>query len=271
MIAAPSPPLHFAQVLLPSNQGSACVPFIFMPHNCVGYACDREVFPLLERHYRWLRGTQAGPSATSFRWRGCTKDHSFASGLDDYPRGVVSACRGRAGSQCALRLGVRGGGKLVAQWWWGRPVHQLCFRRLVVAQAPTDDDEHVDLLSWIALVSREGARTRPVRYRSCRNHVTLWETGLCVFMLQASLCSLLCVGYQAARLLSRLASHVGDSGKAASFASEASTLVAALDRHWSSQYHVFCDIGLAPAPPGIRAVCLIFLRASVCNVHLEYM
>ena len=102
MIAAPSPPLHFAQVLLPSNQGSVCVPFIFMPHNCVGYACDREVFPLLERHYRWLRRTQAGPSATSFRWRGCTKDHSFASGLDDYPRGVVSACRGGGVSPLAL-------------------------------------------------------------------------------------------------------------------------------------------------------------------------
>ena len=59
---------------------------------------------------------------------------------------------------------------------------------LFVVQAPTDNDEHVDLLSWIALVSREGARTRPLRYRSCRKHVTLWETGHCVFTLQASLC-----------------------------------------------------------------------------------
>lgn len=49
----------------------------------------RAAYPLLARHYGWLRRTQAGAEPGSFRWRGASADHNFASGLDDYPRGVV--------------------------------------------------------------------------------------------------------------------------------------------------------------------------------------
>jgi mannosyl-oligosaccharide glucosidase len=49
----------------------------------------RAAFPRLVAHYGWFKATQAGRAAGSFRWRGATRDHSFASGLDDYPRGVV--------------------------------------------------------------------------------------------------------------------------------------------------------------------------------------
>jgi mannosyl-oligosaccharide glucosidase len=56
----------------------------------------KELFPLLDRHYNWFRRTQAGnftaysrPSGASpegYRWKGRTPGHTFASGLDDYPR-----------------------------------------------------------------------------------------------------------------------------------------------------------------------------------------
>jgi mannosyl-oligosaccharide glucosidase len=46
------------------------------------------VVPALARHYAWFQRTQAGSLPLSFRWRGATQDHNFASGLDDYPRGV---------------------------------------------------------------------------------------------------------------------------------------------------------------------------------------
>lgn len=49
----------------------------------------RAAYPLLVRHYAWLRRTQAGAAAGSFRWRGASVDHNFASGLDDYPRGAA--------------------------------------------------------------------------------------------------------------------------------------------------------------------------------------
>lgn len=51
----------------------------------------QHALPLLYSHYQWFKRTQAGPegaAAGSFRWRGATRDHSFASGLDDYPRGL---------------------------------------------------------------------------------------------------------------------------------------------------------------------------------------
>ena len=58
----------------------------------------KELYPLVSRHYRWFRRTQAGnfsslyrrpedviPGA-GFRWRGRTPMHTLTSGLDDYPR-----------------------------------------------------------------------------------------------------------------------------------------------------------------------------------------
>jgi len=53
----------------------------------------RAIYPLLLRHYSWFRRTQSGdlekrPQGVSegYRWRGRTHRHTFASGLDDYPR-----------------------------------------------------------------------------------------------------------------------------------------------------------------------------------------
>ena len=56
----------------------------------------RELYPLLKRHYFWMRGTQWGDIKTydreaystkeGYRWRGRTVEHILPSGLDDYPR-----------------------------------------------------------------------------------------------------------------------------------------------------------------------------------------
>ncbi len=48
-----------------------------------------ESYPKLRAHFAWFKRTQAGERRGSYRWRGATQDHNFASGLDDYPRGVV--------------------------------------------------------------------------------------------------------------------------------------------------------------------------------------
>lgn len=57
-----------------------------------------ELYPLLSRHYQWLRRTQAGNFSNAYprpdgaidgegyRWRGRTPRHCLTSGLDDYPR-----------------------------------------------------------------------------------------------------------------------------------------------------------------------------------------
>lgn len=47
----------------------------------------KKIFPKLKLHYEWFFKTQSGSIKDSFRWRGRTKGHNFASGLDDYPRG----------------------------------------------------------------------------------------------------------------------------------------------------------------------------------------
>ncbi|SCZ88804.1 BZ3500_MvSof-1268-A1-R1_Chr2-1g04647 [Microbotryum saponariae] len=54
------------------------------------------IYPKLRLHYEWFRSTQRGQireydrearsSTEAYRWRGRTKDHVLASGLDDYPR-----------------------------------------------------------------------------------------------------------------------------------------------------------------------------------------
>lgn len=60
-------------------------------------ALVKELYPLLGRHYLWFRRTQAGNFTAyprpqnavvdeGYRWRGRTPSHTFASGLDDYPR-----------------------------------------------------------------------------------------------------------------------------------------------------------------------------------------
>lgn len=58
----------------------------------------KELYPLLTRHYNWIRDTQAGNFTADYprpedavpgegyRWRGMTPQHTLASGLDDYPR-----------------------------------------------------------------------------------------------------------------------------------------------------------------------------------------
>lgn len=58
----------------------------------------KELYPLLSRHYRWFRRTQAGDfgklyprpegavHGEGYRWRGRTPMHTLTSGLDDYPR-----------------------------------------------------------------------------------------------------------------------------------------------------------------------------------------
>ncbi|KAK7746002.1 Processing alpha glucosidase I [Cytospora paraplurivora] len=57
----------------------------------------KQLYPLLDKHYQWLRRTQAGdftayprPEGAApvegYRWRGRTPKHTLASGLDDYPR-----------------------------------------------------------------------------------------------------------------------------------------------------------------------------------------
>ncbi|CCU79720.1 mannosyl-oligosaccharide glucosidase [Blumeria hordei DH14] len=56
----------------------------------------RELYPKLEKHYRWYRETQAGDlksydrtafsSIEAYRWRGRSQKHILTSGLDDYPR-----------------------------------------------------------------------------------------------------------------------------------------------------------------------------------------
>jgi mannosyl-oligosaccharide glucosidase len=44
------------------------------------------VHPSLVRWFDWLRRTQYGIVANSFRWRGRTENHTLSSGLDDFPR-----------------------------------------------------------------------------------------------------------------------------------------------------------------------------------------
>jgi mannosyl-oligosaccharide glucosidase len=51
----------------------------------------KTIYPLLLRHYNWFRRTQFGQVARpgvweGYRWRGRTHQHTFTSGLDDYPR-----------------------------------------------------------------------------------------------------------------------------------------------------------------------------------------
>ncbi|KAH8885013.1 glycoside hydrolase [Thozetella sp. PMI_491] len=63
-----------------------------------GTAMVRNLYRSFKRHYEWFRRTQAGNftgayprpvravSDEGYRWRGRTPQHTFASGLDDYPR-----------------------------------------------------------------------------------------------------------------------------------------------------------------------------------------
>ena len=56
----------------------------------------KELYPKLTRHLAWFRATQAGGRPHTFRWRGSRPGghklvwHHFASGLDDYPRGLAA-------------------------------------------------------------------------------------------------------------------------------------------------------------------------------------
>ncbi|UMM28471.1 hypothetical protein L5515_011298 [Caenorhabditis briggsae] len=77
------------------------------------------LYPRLEKWFTWLRITQAGPSRTTFRWRGRNSTilselnpKTLSSGLDDFPR----------------------------------------------ASHPTDNEYHLDLKCWLALASRVLAR-----------------------------------------------------------------------------------------------------------------
>ncbi|QSL65479.1 hypothetical protein MERGE_002791 [Pneumocystis wakefieldiae] len=68
--------------------------YIKYPQLAINYL--KEIYPLISRQYNWYRRTQQGEierwnrnafsSDEGYRWRGCTPQHCFASGLDDYPR-----------------------------------------------------------------------------------------------------------------------------------------------------------------------------------------
>ncbi|KTW28532.1 hypothetical protein T552_01792 [Pneumocystis carinii B80] len=68
--------------------------YIKYPELAIDYL--KEIYPLISRQYNWFRRTQQGEieewNRTAFspnegyRWRGCTPQHCFTSGLDDYPR-----------------------------------------------------------------------------------------------------------------------------------------------------------------------------------------
>eukprot|EP01102_Stenamoeba_stenopodia_P014750 TRINITY_DN4940_c0_g1_i2.p1 TRINITY_DN4940_c0_g1~~TRINITY_DN4940_c0_g1_i2.p1 ORF type:complete len:816 (-),score=189.00 TRINITY_DN4940_c0_g1_i2:35-2482(-) len=49
----------------------------------------RAAYPRLREFYRYYFKTQQGVVPGTFRWRGRTENHTFASGLDDYPRARV--------------------------------------------------------------------------------------------------------------------------------------------------------------------------------------
>eukprot|EP00744_Colponema_vietnamica_P022685 GILI01032640.1.p1 GENE.GILI01032640.1~~GILI01032640.1.p1 ORF type:complete len:419 (+),score=89.82 GILI01032640.1:147-1403(+) len=53
----------------------------------------RWVYPRLLSLYQWFKSTQVTPPSTPFtgvfQWQGKTVDHLLASGLDDYPRGLL--------------------------------------------------------------------------------------------------------------------------------------------------------------------------------------
>jgi hypothetical protein len=94
-VDAPSPPrphacpgaLDACTVLRPPRLTRGCMPAPV----CVRVRACSSVWPLLRRHYEWYKSSQRGPRPLSYRWRGGTPGHLFASGLDDYPRGHVSS------------------------------------------------------------------------------------------------------------------------------------------------------------------------------------
>ncbi|SCV71839.1 BQ2448_4533 [Microbotryum intermedium] len=77
------------------DQGSA-VGNPATPSSTVARKFLASIYPKLRLHYEWFRSTQRGQireydrearsSTEAYRWRGRTKDHVLASGLDDYPR-----------------------------------------------------------------------------------------------------------------------------------------------------------------------------------------
>jgi mannosyl-oligosaccharide glucosidase len=91
-----------------------------------GISLLRELYPLLRKHYDWMRRTQAGDikgydreafsTREGYRWRGRTESHILTSGLDDYPR----------------------------------------------AQPPHPGELHVDLLSWVGLMTRSLGRAAEI-------------------------------------------------------------------------------------------------------------
>ena len=85
----PSAPLRNPPPLSPGEESSALSP-------AAALALLARDVPRAVRHYEWFLHTQAagggGAGAravvSAFRWRGATAGHNFASGLDDYPRGL---------------------------------------------------------------------------------------------------------------------------------------------------------------------------------------
>jgi mannosyl-oligosaccharide glucosidase len=41
----------------------------------------KEIFPALEKHFKWFQNTQSGIVPNSYRWRGRTVNHTLTSGL----------------------------------------------------------------------------------------------------------------------------------------------------------------------------------------------
>ena len=73
-------------------------PSVYLASESAARSLLEDIYPLLCRHYRWFRTTQAGDLSKAFprpqgfeageayRWRGRTPRHCLTSGLDDYPR-----------------------------------------------------------------------------------------------------------------------------------------------------------------------------------------
>ncbi|KAL2152490.1 hypothetical protein VTH82DRAFT_5674 [Thermothelomyces myriococcoides] len=100
------------------QQGESLLATASLDNPEVGLEHLRQLYPLLQRQFNWLRKTQAGDiksyereaysSKEGYRWRGRTPTHCLTSGLDDYPR----------------------------------------------PQPPHPGELHVDLLSWVGVMAR---------------------------------------------------------------------------------------------------------------------
>jgi mannosyl-oligosaccharide glucosidase len=117
---------------LKSNSPSA-----FSPYNSILSSEDelellteflRRSYPRLRAFYRFYYQSQFGVELNTFRWRGRTENHTFASGLDDYPRSRYV--------QTSISFTLN-------------PLSTL----LLLLRVPDETEMHLDLLCWLAMSS----------------------------------------------------------------------------------------------------------------------